>query len=157
MIPDSTELPVVYLKPGELYFVRQPTIVVTIVGSCIAVTMFHSYFKVGTICHSLLPYGNGDNGFKYVDCSIRRMVREYDFQGIQRDEIEVKLFGGSDMFTVTERISARLTVGHENIRAAENVLREENLKILNRDTGGVRGRKLYFNTDTGEVFLKRLK
>jgi chemotaxis protein CheD len=36
-------------------------------------------------------------------------------------------------------------------------LKKEGLSILSLDVGGATGRKLFFNTHTGEVLLKRLQ
>ncbi len=40
---------------------------------------------------------------------------------------------------------------------AMQALEKESLSILSIDVGGTTGRKLYFNTRTGEVLLKRLQ
>jgi chemotaxis protein CheD len=45
----------IFLKPGALYISEKPAIVSTILGSCIAVTIFNKRLKVGGICHALLP------------------------------------------------------------------------------------------------------
>lgn len=157
MKPTFPDLPAVYLKPGEVYFSDKPTLVTTVLGSCIAVTMFYHRLNLGAICHGLLPKGSCTDGFKYVDCSIREMVQRYDTYGINRSEIEVKLFGGSDMFDISERRDGCLTVGNQNVSMAIQVVEKEHLRLLTSDIGGSQGRKIHFKTHTGEVFLKRLR
>jgi chemotaxis protein CheD len=157
-------LPAVYLKPGEMYCAEHPTLIVTVLGSCVSVTMFNRRTGVGAICHGLLPHCRGlkncggacVEGFKYVDCSIRQMVKLFDRYGIKRSEIEVKCFGGADMFSRQSNREGAELVGRLNIQTAENIMNKEGLRILTRDVGGLQGRKILFYTDTGEVFLKRL-
>lgn len=158
-------IPQVYLKPGELFFSGEPTEVVTVLGSCLSVTMFHRRRGMGGICHGLMPtcddttkcVGDCVEGLKYVDCSIRNMVRYFDRHKVRRSEIEVKYFGGADMFSrQTERPGA-LSIGRQNILAAERILQHEGLHPLIMDVGGMQGRKIYFYTHTGEVLLKRLR
>jgi chemotaxis protein CheD len=101
----ETTLPVIHLKAGEIYIAENPTLVATVLGSCISVTMFNNRFKIGAICHGALPvydkYKYGEP-FKYVDFSISYMVSRLSNYGIKTSEIEVKLFGGADMFSFTK-------------------------------------------------------
>lgn len=158
----ETKLPVLYLKPAEIYMADSPSIVKTVLGSCVSVTMFNHRLKVGAICHGLLPHCQGKTecnsrcaeGFKYVDCSIRHMLGRFRSLGIGHREIEVKLFGGADMFTTG--VGERETVGAQNTKTARRIIEKEHLNLCKSDTGGDRGRKIFFHTHTGEVFLKRL-
>ena len=101
----DTKLPNFYLKPGQVYIAETPTLVSTVLGSCISVTMFSSRFRIGAISHGMLPLcksmnscaGECHESFKYVDCSIQRMIKMFNTYGIKSGEIEVKLFGGADV------------------------------------------------------------
>ncbi len=148
-----------------MYFSEEPAVVVTVLGSCLSVTMFHRRRGLGAICHGLLPkcsgqkecYGDCLEGLKYVDCSIQRMVRIFDRYKVRRGEIEVKCFGGADMFTRGIERPGAVSVGRQNIISAEKILHAEGLKLNVKDVGGLQGRKIFFYTHTGEVLLKRLK
>lgn len=163
---DNQEVPEhVYLKPGEIYFSDGPAVITTLLGSCVSVTMYSRRVGAGAICHGLLPTCKGrkpcecDNfcceGMRYVDCSIMRMLGWFEQNGVERKEIEVKVFGGSDMLRGNES-STKATVGQQNISIAFQVIEKENLVVSASDVGGLRGRKIYFSTHTGEVLLKRL-
>ncbi|MDY0268591.1 chemotaxis protein CheD [Trichloromonas sp.] len=146
------QLPKIYLKPGELTINEHPAEVATVLGSCVAVTLYSPRYSVGAICHAMLPRGGG---FKYVDGALRHMLEVFDHLGIPRHEIETKLFGGSDMFPVLNLTKAD-TVGRQNVAMAQSLLKEEGLVPRVADVGGRQGRKLIFYPHTGEVFLKRL-
>ena len=163
MIPEE-ELPVIYLKAGEMHYADRPSLVITVLGSCLSVTMHDRKAGIGGICHGLLPAceerahcaSGCSRGFRFVDCSIRQMLRLFEKAGSRRREIEVKCFGGADMFTRTIENNGVVSVGRQNIRTAEETLAREGIRIVKQDVGGLGGRKIFFYTHTGEVLLKRL-
>lgn len=161
----QTDLPVVYLKQGEMYFAEEPALITTVLGSCLSAAMFNSRLRLGALCHGMLPRCPGadacsadcNEGFKYVACSIRRMVARFAAYGVRREELEVKLFGGADMFNTADRGDGVITVGRQNIAAAMELIGVESLRVSALDVGGLRGRKIFFYSHTGEVALKRLR
>jgi chemotaxis protein CheD len=152
-----------YLKPGELFAGEEAAQVKTLLGSCVAVTMFSPRCRVGSLCHSMLPScrnetpcdGGCQDGPRYVDCAIRRMLDWFVKRGIGRDEIEVKVFGGADMFSGPHGHDYK-GIGRQNIDMAMQIIEKEGLKLAASDVGGPRGRKIIFKSYSGEVFLKRL-
>jgi len=155
----------VYLKPGEIFISDKPTIVKTVLGSCISLTMFNSRLRVGAICHGMLPDCNEMNGpncaciegYRYVDCSIRNMLEEMHSLGILNEEIEVKIFGGADMFKTVRGRPNSINVGEQNMTAAFKIMGDSNLRLAASDIGGSSGREIIFIPNTGQVFLKKLK
>lgn len=145
----------IYLKPGELVVAEDPVLVSTVLGSCISVTMFNPQNGLSAICHAMLPTGSGKD-FKYVDSSLRHMVQIFAKLGIPREAIQVKLFGGADMFETAPPRANNFTVGWQNILIATRQIEEHGLILAASDTGGKQGRKLIFKSDTGVVLLKRL-
>jgi chemotaxis protein CheD len=147
----ETILPQIHLKPGEIYFTRQPAMVVTVLGSCITVTLFSVWPGCAGICHAMLskpgPQEPGQaipGRFKYLSEAIPFMAAHFRNLGIHSSAIEVKMFGGGNVtpHALSEAHSERLT--------AESLI----LKAAN--VGGHFGRKLLFNTQTGEVMHKHL-
>lgn len=155
----------IYLKPGEFYFGESPVVVSTILGSCVSVTMYHPISRTGAICHGLLPRCGGKKScdgtclerFRYVDCSIEKMIRRFDVLGFNRGDIEVKIFGGADMFGVRSTNTRCGSVGMENVMVAKAIIKKAGLRVEAFDTRGNQGRKILFLPHTGEVFLKRLR
>lgn len=146
----------IYLKPGELIISEKPVMVTTVLGSCISVTMFNERMGTAAICHGMLPHGGRSDNFKYVDTALRYMIDYFKTLNIGRKEIEVKVFGGADMFNTTRSNTPNLTVGWQNISAATCFLKDHGMAPTTSDVGGQKGRKLIFTTDTGIVYLKRL-
>jgi len=164
MIEVPAVLPDLNLQPGELYVARSPAILRTILGSCVGVTFWSRRLGAGALCHGVLPRCPGhcptnsgsSEGYRYVDFSIRYLARQFDALGANRRELEVKVFGGSDVLAVGKSRLGRLTVGAQNCSVAVEVLEQEGFIISASDLGGPRGRRIHFHTGTGEVLLHRL-
>ena len=146
----------IYLKPGELVVTEEPVMVTTVLGSCVSVTMYNARLRAAAICHGMLPHGGISDNFKYVDTALRYMIDYFRKRDIGRKEIEVKVFGGADMFNTVGSSTRNFTVGWQNISAATSFLQEYGMAPTASDVGGKKGRKLIFTTDTGIVYLKRL-
>jgi chemotaxis protein CheD len=152
-----------YLKPGELFAGEEAARVKTVLGSCVAVTMFSPRCRVGSLCHSMLPTCRNENpcvggcqdGPRYVDCAIRQMLEWFGKRGIGRHEIVVKVFGGSDMFSGPQGHEYK-GIGRQNVDMALTIIGKEGLRLAASDLGGPWGRKIIFKSYSGEVFLKRL-
>jgi chemotaxis protein CheD len=164
MIEPALILPDLNLQPGELYLARNPSILRTILGSCVGVTFWSARLGAGALCHGVLPRCpqvwppgyNLSDCHRYVDFSIRYLAQQFDALGASRRELEVKLFGGADVLPVAGTGRGRPTVGALNCSAAVEVLAEEGFTVSASDLGGVRGRRIHFHTGTGEVLLHRL-
>ncbi|ADD66978.1 CheD, stimulates methylation of MCP protein [Denitrovibrio acetiphilus DSM 12809] len=147
-----------YLLPGELYQSSDPIMINTVLGSCISVTMFSRRLSFGMICHSMLPSScdsikQNENCMRYVDCALLYMNEVFTEKKIIKDEIEVKLFGGSDMFEYNRNVE---TIGAKNINAAVALLDNLKYTIAAKDIGGQFTRKLYFSTETGIVYVRKI-
>jgi chemotaxis protein CheD len=164
MLELEGELPEVFLQPGEVYLARKPTIIRTILGSCVGVTFWNARLGVGALCHALLPRCPKNptlnlslpTGRRYVDFSITDLARQFDQLGALRPEVQIKVFGGADVLPVNDAASARATVGRQNCETALEVLRSEGYDITASSLGGTCGRSIQFHTGTGEVLLRRL-
>lgn len=158
----NQDIEVVYLHPGEICISPHPRKVITVLGSCVSVTMFNPRLRTGAICHGTLPRCRSTNkecpdpcieAFKFMDCAILYMLRKFRGLGIMNNEIEIKVFGGAD--TLASKSSN--TIGSQNIRTTLDILGKEKLRVIAADVGDSFGRKLIFYTHTGDVYLKRLK
>jgi len=156
-------LPEIYLRPGELFVAHEPTIIRTILGSCVGITFWSEERGVGALCHAMLPRAPKPTAITssltsahgYVDFCIFDLARQFDALGVTRSKIQVKLFGGADVLAV-ENPAAKPTVGRLNCETAVEVLREEGYGVTASSLGGNAGLKISFNTGSGEVLLLRL-
>jgi len=78
------------------------------------------------------------------------MVNEFHQRAITDDRIVAKVFGGASVFNY--RHDGK-TVGANNYETAMRLIDEKNIKLVQKNIGGNRGRELYLFSDTGEVYI----
>jgi len=92
--------------------------------------------------------------FQYVDSSLQWMLDQYTARGIRMSDIEVKMFGGAAIFQETGSLGRDMNIGKRNVEAALAFLNKHRISLKAWSVGGNLGRKLIFNTSTGEVLAK---
>jgi chemotaxis protein CheD len=155
--------PHVHLAPGRLLVTREEQVVATVLGSCVAVTMFHEPTGLAAICHAMLAaprageaVSTGDrNRFRYMSHALPEMIGSFHRAGVRPQTVEVKLFGGANVIGNMHQAHP-LCIGGSNVAAARRLLERASFEIAAENTGGDHGRKILFNTATGEVLLKHL-
>ena len=155
-----------FLKPADFCITSEQLVIKTVLGSCLTITMFSRKVGVAAACHALLPSCRDGscppetctNKYRFVECVIPEMLRQFEQLGASPDDMEIKMFGGADMimFRKGSHTWDNQRVGRKNILMAREVAAHYNLKLNNADVGGTLGRTIHFDTETGEVRLKRL-
>ncbi len=162
---DFSNYPVFHLHIGECFLTKEPTLVCTVLGSCVAVSFYQPVIRLGGIFHALLP-DSQDNlpenqqkqPCRFVDQSIWKILQAVERHGGRRQDIQIKVFGGSELFGFSRgNGSTAKSVGRKNVQVAIMELDKAGLRIMASDVGGPFGRKLYFLSDTGEVWVKRIQ
>ena len=99
----------IFLQPGEVYFGGRDTRIRTLLGSCVAITMWHPGMLAGGMCHYMLPGAPaGRHGMldgRYADEAMALMLCEIRNAYTSPDEYQVKLFGGGHMFSAHQAVS----------------------------------------------------
>lgn len=156
--------PHIYLKPGELCVSRSPVVVTTVLGSCISVTLFHRGSGTSAICHVLQPRcprpdacaTDCSSRYRYAVCTIEEMRRRLLSYGLRPKDMEVKMFGGAALIGSQRPEAVANSIGQLNVKAAMETIANCGFILKVMDVGGTFGRKIIFNTSTGEVLMKRL-
>jgi chemotaxis protein CheD len=146
----------VYLKPGEIFISRTPTLVSTVLGSCVSVTMFSPEARMGAMCHAMLPRGTDDE-LRYVDSAVSFIYGRLAALSGYSSGFEAKLFGGADVLMPKGRPDGSASVGRQNVEAALQIIERLGLRLTAFDTGGEQGRKIFFCSGTGEVYMRPVK
>jgi chemotaxis protein CheD len=160
--PKAHEPATFYLQPGEIHFYTIPAKVITVLGSCISIIMYNENRRIGSICHAVMPslthakkcHRPVKNIFQYVDSSVEWMISRFNEYGIPKINIEVKIFGGAEIFSTGEAGKNDFAVGRKNVEAALGIIEQKQLKLKAWNIGGNKGRRLVFYTDTGDVITK---
>lgn len=159
-----TRLHSVDLKPGEMHVAEAPTLISTVLGSCVSVCLYSPEKKIGAMCHCILPtrlhaHMQRHNPHCCVDSCVDSMVAEFSRRHkVPRATIKAKIFGGANVLeNGAEGAEDAATIGHRNIEAARQALQDHELPLVAECVGGDHGYKVFFNTETGEVLLRRVK
>lgn len=159
MIPESSKHMNKFIKIhiGEIYTSSEPTVIETILGSCVSVCMFDPVMRSGGMNHILLPGRSElerfDDATRYGINAMEVLINSMMKLGSKRKNIIAKIFGGAH---ILKAISRHVSPGQKNVRFVEDFLELEGIPIVSRNTGGNNGRKIYFHTNTGDVFLRML-
>ncbi len=105
------------LMPGQMHLGQQVTSLRTLLGSCVAITLWHPVRRIGGMCHFLLPQrrrnaGDPPDG-RYGDEAVAEMVRTLNALQTQPQDYVAHLCGGAD--TMPGVRAARLNIGERNI------------------------------------------
>lgn len=98
----------------------------------------------------MLPLWNGEGleSPRYGNIAIPRLLDDLAKLHCEKKNLVAKVFGGGNV--LGESVSM-FRVGERNITIAFRFLEELGIPIVASSTGGDRGRKILFNTYTGEV------
>jgi chemotaxis protein CheD len=144
------ESPTHFLYPSTLFASRDPYVVNTILGSCVAVCIYDTVWKFGGINHYMLPFWNGQGlaSPKYGNIAINKLLEKMQALGSSQKNMVAKIFGGGN---ILEASTSQFMIGDRNIVVATDMLRELKIQIVSQSVGGTLGRKIQFNVVTGEV------
>ncbi len=148
----------IFLKPGECYFGDRDTRIRTLLGSCVAITLWHPRLLIGGMCHYMLPgrrrSGNEPFDARYADEALQLLLREIARSGTRVREYEVKMFGGGNMFPGAD--SCRKDhVGRKNVEAGRGLVRGHGMRHVGEDLDGTGYRNVMFDIWSGHVWVKR--
>ncbi|HPD95788.1 MAG TPA: chemotaxis protein CheD [Tenuifilaceae bacterium] len=145
-----------YLYPSALFAEKEAHLVSTILGSCVAVCLYDPVLNIGGINHFMLPLWNGQGlaSPRYGNIAIERLIERMLLLGSKKGNLKGKVFGGAE---VIETKVANFYIGERNIKVAVDMLLEQNIPIVAKSVGGKLGRKILFNTQTGEVKQKYIE
>ncbi len=60
-----------FLNPGEFFFCESNCQIHTLLGSCIAITLWHPILKIGGMCHFVLPGRRSPAGVLRADSKLK--------------------------------------------------------------------------------------
>ncbi len=155
-----SERTVVKLYTGDCYATSDPQeLLVTILGSCVAVCARDPIAMIGGMNHILLP-GSGTQtvlnkmsteATRYGAFAMEKLINSILKKGGDKSRLEVKMFGGAQV------MASASMIGDRNIEFVTDYLRNEELKIAAKDVGGTLPRRIHYYVDTGKVQVRRLK
>lgn len=146
----------VFLLPGEYHVSRSPCQMATLLGSCVAVCLRHTEKSYAAMNHYLLaqaPVGDTDKG-RYGDTATKTIL--WLLQKLDPDpkKLQARIYGGA---RVVGHLGKQNDIGSKNIEMARAVLKSKGIRIVDEDVGGTLGRRIYFDTGTGQIRVRMIE
>lgn len=147
----------VKILPGEFHVSTDDTLLVTVLGSCVAACIRDRVRGVGGMNHFMLP-ARKDAGvlsasMRYGTYAMEMLINQLYRAGARREQLEIKVFGGAAVLPGMSTID----VGERNSRFVLDYLREEGFPVAAQDLGDVHPRKVYFSPASGDIMVRRLR
>jgi len=142
-----------FLYPGTLFADAKPHKVSTVLGSCVAICFWDRALLIGGINHFMLPLWNGEGLAtpKYGTIANAKLLERMYAMGSKKHNLVAKVFGGGE---IIESTNHQFNIGERNAMNALQFLHDEGITIAGQSLGGKLGRKILYNTQTGEVLHK---
>lgn len=167
----------VILHPGDFYFTPQSVLIQTLLGSCIAMVMWHPKYHLGGMCHFVLakfaslkadklaeaegyvvniPLASEQQlDGRYAEDAFELFKRAINKHHTMLKDYQVSVYGGSQLH-VNYPANDSQNVSTENCKITDKFIADHQLKISTYDLQGQHTRCLTFDTATGIIEVKRL-
>lgn len=152
----------IFLQPGDFFFGDHSTRVRTLLGSCVSITLWHRRFRIGGMCHYMLPVrsrraSRALDG-RYADDVMALFMHELRISGTNPRDYDVKIFGGGRMLAHNPVCKGTevMEVGVRNIETARRLLSEHGFRVKAEHIGGDGHRNVVFDVGSGEVWIRHV-
>jgi chemotaxis protein CheD len=171
----------VYLNAGQFHFGGGRTRIRTVLGTCVAITLWHPGRRIGGMCHYMLPErgagqrtGLAGEGL-YADEAFAMFERDVMAAGTRPEDYIVKIFGGGNMFRgrtpqaacgqppgargadvcLPQLLRRCHDIACKNVRIAQQLLTRHDFLVGAANVGGFGSRQIAFELWSGDVWVKR--
>ena len=152
----NTGKPQHFLKAGAVFVALNPTIISTILGSCISVCLFDKKLHYGGMNHFIFPSIDKENKAlataKYGNIAIEILIQTFYHHGSKKENLVASIVGGA--FIKSSDLS--LGASKKNIISAKKELQKFEVKIISEDTGGNKGRRLFFLSNENKLIIQEV-
>lgn len=121
------------------------------IGSCVVIIAYDSSKKTGIMAHIMLPgkapSENHPMPTRYAANAIEEIVSHFA-PGTDTKTMAVCIIGGAN---VLKRVFD--TIGEDNLKSIENLLREKQISVLAKSVGGFERRTTFFDIENACVYF----
>ncbi|MBD3609698.1 MAG: chemotaxis protein CheD [Gammaproteobacteria bacterium] len=139
------------LNQGDIYFGSDQAGVDTLLGSCVAVTLWHPYKKLGGMSHIVLPgKGPEDKDAKYATGAIAYFLEQIKRHHTRPQDYVVHVYGGGKMFSVDEPGKMK-DIGNQNGWKTLELLSHAGFRLQEVDLLDTKYRKVALDLGNGAI------
>ena len=152
----------VFLQPGEFYFGEEKTRIRTLLGSCVAVTLWHPKLHIGGMCHYMLPRRPRHKAEtvatldgRYAEDAMKMFLHELLRSRTHARDYQVKLFGGGHMFARGLKADRHPSISDTNVEYGRAAIAQCGFRCSAEDLGGDGHRNVILDLWNGDVWVRR--
>jgi len=151
---DTTVRRTRYVHPGQVFVSAEPTVLSTILGSCVAVCLWDARRRCGGMNHFLLPRQHSGQApsTRYGDTALYVLLSRLLSLGCAAGDLQAKVFGGASVLPSLGAVAGRL--GASNLELAHRLLTTLGIPVVAADEAGQAARRLIFQTDDGSAWVR---
>lgn len=137
---------------GQLVTAQEPVRLISVLGSCIGICLYHPRLRAAGMAHVVLPdscWHTGGPG-KFADTAIPALLNALEELTGARAGYVAKLAGGASMFAA----GGPIQIGAANAAAVKAALAKANVRIVAEHLGGNQGRRIEFDPSDGSLSIE---
>ncbi len=145
----------IFISPGRICFSEEERLLCAVTGSGVAISIFDKKRKCGGMCYYIRPIrkSSADTSTQYACPSIIGLLNMLLSTGSKLQSLKAQLHGGADNIKAKGHITG---LGSQNVNAGREILALKKIKIDDEGIGGTHGRKIVFNTKSGETLIAKV-
>lgn len=151
--------PTFHLSIGEIILCPEPSVISTVLGSCVSVCLYSDRKKMGAMIHYGHPKSFSNFGqaidFRYGEVAIPALIEEFaQLTGESPASFTAKIAGGATEIVIGK---SNYDIGFENIKVAKEILSSYGISITGEDIGRTTGRRVLFYTASNRLQIADIK
>lgn len=149
----------VFLHPGDFVFAEAGTQVHTILGSCVAICLWHPYLHIGGMCHFILPsrptapQSSTDFDGRFGEEAMCLFDQAVSLHQTDYPDYQAKVFGGGSVKSGDSDDNTQM-VGWRNIEVAKRLLQHRHVEISAIHRAKTEPQRIAMDFATGNVWVK---
>ena len=143
-----------FLLPGEYHVTKKQMSIDTLLGSCVSVCLYNRSNGCAAMNHFLLDRPTDEQTTdigRYGTTSTEHIISTLMAVDDNPFHYRAQIFGGG---AVVDALEGSHNIGGRNILIAHEVLDSYKIRIIKKDIGGARGRRIKFDTATNTILCK---
>lgn len=140
------------IQPGYLAYSREPAFIFTVCGNGLVVTIRDKFKKIGGIAHCIYPRAKNheESTHYHADTALHSLLKIFAPSGDNASRrLEAQIMGGGNYKGINQDRAEKTTT------TVKKILKKKGIPIISEDIGGILGRKIVFNTSTGETIIHK--
>jgi len=140
-----------FLLPGEYHVTKKQMSIDTLLGSCVSVCLYNSKNGYAAMNHFLLDRPNDEQTAdigRYGTTSTEHIISTLMAVDDNPFNYRAQILGGA---AVVDALEDGRDIGGRNMLVAQEVLDSYRIRVIKKDVGGTRGRRIKFDTATNTI------